>query len=180
MLTLQETHESFTFHMHGGYYGDGNSHYWSTDSTVYFADRTYVTDREDSYGGQLAGSSQYAHKEDRQQTSREAKWLTPEQQQQVMDHLAPLLETARKYRHYSYWNKGKYLRFFTDKHKYYFHGRVKKAREIAQESDLYGVSNLSEAFLLPDLGIMIKIYLGKEYKERYSWKIELFDSADLS
>ena len=159
------------YHGHGGSYGDGNSHYWSVDSVLNLNNGTFIGIREDSYGGQLAGNSQFSHKVDTDKTTDKAIPFTTDQEQRIYNTLLPLIELTKKYPHL------KTFRFFSQKHRYFIEGRTNKARKIAKENDshYYGVNCLHNIWVLPSFNIVINFY--SHYKESV-WKVSV-ESLDV-
>ena len=50
------------YHSHGGYYGDGNSHYWSKNQILDLQQKTLSTNREDTFYMQMAKNGNYEKK----------------------------------------------------------------------------------------------------------------------
>ena len=142
-----------TYHNHGGYYGDGNSHYWTVDSTVDFSKKIKVTIKEDTYGGQL----QSGNSDTKETIKRKAKLLTVKKQKSVLEILKPFVDLAVKYPH------RENFQFFSIKQKYFFKSRLKKARELTRDFDNHGVNCSVDIFVLPVEKKVVKIYPSYEY-----------------
>ena len=132
-------------HEHGGYYGDGNSHYWSVDTVLNATLDTVRIERVDEYGGQLAGNHQFAHKEGRAVEEREAIPFTAEQVAAIVETLKPLTDTAEKYPNH------RTFAYFSDRHKRLILGRLSKAVRLAGNSDYHLRDCSRHIFVLPEM-----------------------------
>lgn len=139
------------FHMHGGYYNDGNSAYWSTDTTVDIAAGIVTHERLDEYGGQMAGNSQFAHTEVYSLSSWLIRWLSPAEQTAIVETLAPILDTHDRY------PDRQNFKWFSAKHERFFTGRIAKAHKLAANSDLVGLDCAETVFILPSYNMALRI-----------------------
>jgi len=160
--------EAIKYHTHGGYYGDGNSHYWWNDFTLDVENNTMTHYHEETFGGQLRS----VDGDIKETTTRPAVTLDDNTQDKIIEILQPLIETAEKYPHRTH------FKFFSDKHKHFFIGRAKKAIKLAEKSDYYGEHCLHDIFVLPKHDKIISVYFGLDYKERYNWKIKITNLTD--
>ena len=122
---------TITYHMHGGYYNDGNSHYFSTDTTIDLTTGITTDTREDTYGGQMASKDTYAL------SSHVTHGLTVKQQTALYETLKPFVELKQKY------PRRECFQYFSKKQQYFYTGRVSKALEMASNSDYCGIDNLA-------------------------------------
>jgi len=154
-----------SFHNHGGYYNDGNSHYWNTDSVLDTNTNILSVERTDEYGGQLAGDSQFAHKTDKTKEEVNITPMTPEQQEEIYNVLLSLIETAQKHPHREYFN------YFSDRHMYLITGRFGKAFKLCHEwnTGYYGTDCACSVFILPAKKMVVRVYIPKR-TETQQWK----------
>jgi len=150
------------YHSHGGYYGDGNSHYWVEDRFLDVGVGMITIKREETFGGQLAGPSQFSHSKDVKESAREAVPFADEDA--IWDTLKPLIETAQKYPH------RETFRFLSDKHRYFVKGRIDKAVNLAGDSDYHGVNCLKHVFVL--WGVVVTVYYEDTFRHSY-WKCKV-------
>lgn len=147
-------------HVHGGYYGDGNSQYWWTDTYLDTETLTVRIEHEDSYYGQLAGDSQFANRVDKKIEERAAIVLSADEQAAIVDVLTPLIETGKR-------QLGD-QRFASQKQARFIGGRLAKAVKLAGESDFHSVDCLVHQFYLPVAGLLVLAHVERGY-----WKCEV-------
>jgi len=155
------------YHSHGGFYNDGNSQYWSTDSELDVENNRISGIKEDSYGGQLATNGN--HQEEKESFDQEAIRLTDEEQDAIWETLAPIRETYAKYPNLTGY------RFFSRRHRYLIEGRISKAIRIAKHSNYYGTNCLRDIWVLQKYNAIITTY---SHRKESIWKAKIESLSD--
>lgn len=149
------------FHSHGGYYGDGNSHYWSNDMVVNFKEGVTTILREDSYGGQLAEAKGVAPNQYLgEPKTRGIINLTPAKQQEAYKLLAQIGQNFAKYGRNT-------LKILSYRQLKWIEGRLHKAIDIMNVADYYGEDNSRHVFVFPALNKVVTFYYEWSYNHKY-------------
>lgn len=130
------------YHEHGGFYNDGNSHYWSNDSILDLTAHTITESREETYHGQLACPVVTTT------STRDAVQFSHTTEESIYIALLPLIDTYKR--------TGKAeLRYASDKHRYFVTGRLVKANKLAGDSDYHGTANARHIWVLEPYNLLI-------------------------
>lgn len=149
------------FHTHTTGSNDDFSYWRSVDSCVDLdRDQIEVT-TEDSGWESMSGSYSQVNTETRPIIS--LSWTA---QNAVYTALAPIIDTCKRYPHMHT------FKFFSVKHYRLITGRISKARKIAGNSDMHGILNLANVFILPNYGIVISVYVNEQYSNKY-WTVRI-------
>jgi len=159
--TKMKEKKIISFHRHGGFYNDGNSNYWSEDSELDLVTGKLKVEREESFGGQLASNGN--HSEKTEESEMEAVPFNKETEQKIYNALLPVIELTEKYPNLDT------FRFFSQKHKWFITGRMRKAVKLAlaDGSNYYGVNCLKDIFVLTIKGVIITTHFEDSRNHSY-------------
>lgn len=153
---------------HNGYYNDGNSHYWDKTTTIDTIDGITTLETVETSYGQAGDYKRYSL------TSHLTRKLSTTAQREIRALLAPFTDLKAKY------PARNTFTYFTAKQRYFLTGRLQKAitiADIAESSDYHFTDCLSDVFVLPHYGLIIKIYAGAQ--DRYShFKVSISSTID--
>ena len=148
------TNATVKFHSHDGFYNDGNSHYWSNDSTVDLDANTFHYRREESFGGQHIASAPEGFKLNEygvtKEFTREFKAPTKKQEETVYEAFKHIRALFTKYPNrqnlsfFQYWQEKAFLK------------NLETAIEAFKGTDAHGTNCSVDYFILPQMNILIK------------------------
>ncbi|NLF00438.1 MAG: hypothetical protein GX601_05600 [Anaerolineales bacterium] len=143
---------------HGGYYGDGNSHYWVVTTTLDLDADQVTVERKDTYYGQLADDSGHpnAHRTHDTTQTRAAVWASEEMQREAWAALDPFWSTGEKHPHL------RHYRIFGSRHRYLLEGRMTKALELLKGTDCAIPAGSVWYIILPALECLLKIGIDRD------------------